>query len=424
MTAEVLNYFYCFFGGALLLLVLLGFTASACMPGLDKSSKRFFTASFSILVLAIIAYFTDVLVYADPHYTLVEKTASFFETLLPSPLMPLLSGYVLHRCGEKPLKSVYFRTVLGLWAVLFLLLCIAQFTECIYYFTPDNQFVRGPWYPILIVPMVALLLVNLFGVIQRRKKLTKKCFIAFLVYLLPLMIAMMIQMFTTAFLLIVIAISFSALSMFGIILADLVEQYIHQQQEIADQRASIIMLQMRPHFIYNTMTSIYYLCEQNSKKAQQVILDFITYLRKNFNAIASRNTIPFSEELAHAQAYLAVEQALFADRLFVDYDTPFTMFRLPPLTLQPIVENAVKHGMDPNAEKPLQILIKTQETISGHEITVEDNGIGFQKNDNTDPHIALENIRLRLEAIGGHLMISSREGNGITVTITVPKTSQ
>ena len=189
--------------------------------------------------------------------------------------------------------------------------------------------------------------------------------------------------------------------MFGIILFDQIDQYLRQQREIAHQRASIMVLQMRPHFIYNTMTSIYYLCDQDPKKAQQVTMDFTTYLRKNFTAIASENTIPFTEELEHTRAYLAVEQAQFEDSLFVfRYDTPHTRFRVPPLTLQPIVENAVKHGMDPDSG-PLRISIRTRRTEAGSEILVEDNGPGFDLPIDNEPHIALANIRQRLELMCG-----------------------
>ena len=246
--------------------------------------------------------------------------------------------------------------------------------------------------------------------------------VAFLVYLLPLLIAMSVHAFTTAFLLIVIAVSVNALSMLGIILTDQIEQYLRQQREISNQRARITVLQMRPHFIYNTMMSIYYLCEQNPQKAQKVTLDFTTYLRKNFNAIASDNTIPFSEELEHTRAYLAVEQAQYDDNLFVEYDTPHTLFRVPTLTLQPIVENAVKHGMNPDAEEPLHISIRTAETDSGFEIIVEDNGPGFKPSDDREPHIALANIRERLSLMcGGTLRIDPRGEGGTRVTILVPR---
>ncbi len=421
MTAEALMYSYCFAGGALVLLVLLGLAVAASMPGMDKWSRLFFICSFLILVLSIIIYFIDVFIYSDPSLAQAERIVSFVETFLPSVLMPLLAAYILHCCGENWRSSALFHTEFVFLSVLFILLCIAQFTEGIYYFTPDNQFIRGPWYPVLIVPMIALIVVNLAGVIRRRQTLTKKYFVAFLAYLLPLLIAMSAQGFVTVFLLIVIAVSISALSMFGIIMSDQIDQYMHQQREIANQRASIAVLQMRPHFIYNTMMSIYYLCEQNPKKAQQVTLDFTAYLRKNFNAIASDDTIPFSEELKHTRAYLAVEQGLHEDNLFVEYDTPQTLFRVPPLTLQPIVENAVKHGMDPDAVEPLRISIKTKKAGSGYEIVVEDNGPGFQPTDDSEPHIALKNIRERLSMMcGGTLEIAARETGGTRVTIRIP----
>lgn len=179
---------------------------------------------------------------------------------------------------------------------------------------------------------------------------------------------------------------------------------------------------MRPHFIYNVMMSIYYLCAQDSRKAQQVTLDFTTYLRKNFTAIASEDTVPFSDELEHTRAYLAVEQVQFEDGLLVAYDTPHTNFRVPPLTLQPIVENSVKHGMAPEYA-PLRISIQTRVTDSGSEIVVEDSGPGFASDvpDDSEPHIALTNIRQRLEMMcGGKMTILPRDGGGTIVTVTIP----
>jgi len=177
---------------------------------------------------------------------------------------------------------------------------------------------------------------------------------------------------------------------------------------------------MRPHFIYNTMTSIYCLCSLDPEKAQQVVMDFTTYLRKNFTAVASASPIPFASELEHTRAYLDVELAQYAKSLSVDYDTPHTLFRLPPLTLQPIVENAVKHGRDPDAG-PLHISIRTRKTDSGSEISVLDNGRGFDPDDNSDPGIALKNIRQRLELMcGGSLTITLNDGGGTIVTVTIP----
>ena len=96
---------------------------------------------------------------------------------------------------------------------------------------------------------------------------------------------------------------------------------------------------------------------------------------------------------------------------------------MPPLTLQPLVENAVKHGMDPNADEPLRIFVKTRRTDSGSEIIVENNGPDFNPADDDQPHIALNNIRQRLEMMcKGKLTIAPREGGGTVVIVSVPQT--
>ena len=106
--------------------------------------------------------------------------------------------------------------------------------------------------------------------------------------------------------------------------------------------------------------------------------------------------------------------------LLVEYDTPFTRFRLPPLTLQPLVENAVKHGMNPYAG-PLRITVRTCRTDTASVIVVTDNGPGFDPAEILESHTTLSNIRQRLEWMcGGKLEIKPRDGGGTEVTVTIP----
>ena len=193
------------------------------------------------------------------------------------------------------------------------------------------------------------------------------------------------------------------------------------QQEIVRQRTNTLMLQIRPHFVYNTLTSIYCLIDDDPAKAKEVTDEFTNYLRNNFTAIAQDKPIAFTKELEHTKAYLAVEQARFEGQLFFEFDTPVINFRLPALTLQPIVENAVKHGRDPELD-PLYISVITNETENGVEISVIDSGPGFGEIDNDEPHIALNNIRERLEMMcNGTLTIAPREVGGTVVTVFIPK---
>ena len=406
--------------GAMLLLAVLGFGLAIGMPGMDRWSRRFFMCFFAILALIMGTFFIELVSYGDPAMVQVELAVSFMQSLLPTILMPMLTIYLVRRCEEDCRNSALLRVVLALWAAYFIVLVIAQFSTLFYYYAPNNQFYTGPLFPLAMAPLVLILVLNLAAVIRRRDKLSRRLFFAFLVFLVPMTIVLTVHAFVPVYLFINVGIIMTGISMFIIIVSEQVEQYIHLQQETARQRASIAVLQMRPHFIHNTMTSIYYLCDQDPKTAQQVTMDFNTYLRKNFTAIAKDDTIPFTEELEHTRAYLAVEQAQFANKLVVDYDTPHTRFNVPPLTLQPLAENAVKHGMSPKTV-PLRICIRTRKTESGSELVVEDNGPGFDPAIANEPSTTLNNIQQRLDMMcDGTLDIAPREGGGTVVKVTIP----
>ena len=387
---------------------------------IEPWSRRFFIRFFSVMTLCAASSLIFESLYNVPGHRVAAQVFLYVESLFSSLLMPMLTLYLLHCGKESWRKNPLLDIVSLLWTVYFVLLSVTQFTDFIYYFEPDNVYHRGPWYPVLLVPPVLIMAVNLIALLRRKQRLTARQFNAFLVYILLPASAMVVQMLFFGLPFIVFASALAAGGMFLLILRDQSEQQMRQQRELARQRASILVLQMRPHFIYNVMMSIYYLCKQDADKAQQVILDFTSYLRQNFTAIAREDTVPFTEELEHTRAYLAVEQVRFEGKLFVTFDTPHTQFHIPPLTLQPIVENAVKHGVDPELD-PLRITISTRATPQGSLITVADNGPGFTTADNDQSHVALHNIHERLESmLGGYMSIVSPPGGGTEVTVFVP----
>ena len=420
---------------AALLLCAVGLWFTSIIPGIDRWSRRFFLSSFIIFLLCCLSgilemAFQFLIVPSAAFYTLL-----LLECLLLSLPLPTLTVYLLHCCGEDMRSSKLLFTVLGMCAVSFALYLSTSFVDGFVYITSENRYYRGILYPFLLVPTIAISLLNLVGTIRRRKQLSHKTFRAFLIAMLPIAVALTAQLFVDFYPLVDISHILSVLALYSFILSDQIQQDRRQQQEIvrqqteiacqqqviAQEKASVMVLQMRPHFIYNTLMSIHSLCLLDPGKAQQITMDFTNYLRRNFNAVASDSAIPFSKELEHTHAYLAVEQAQYDDMLVVDYDTPYTQFRLPPLTLQPIVENAVKHGMDPDSD-PLHISIRTRCTDSGAEIIVEDTGPGFDPFDESKPHIALKNIQQRLEIMyGGTMAINPRKEGGTVVTMTIPE---
>ena len=200
----------------------------------------------------------------------------------------------------------------------------------------------------------------------------------------------------------------------------------HEQALQAEQRIQIMMTQIQPHFLYNSLTVIQELCRSDPAQAEAATVQFANYLRGNMDALQTNTPIPFGQELEHTRQYLALEEMRFEDKLTVRYDIQCESFLLPNLTLQPIVENAVRHGVRGNADGRGEVVIATRETPDRYEITVKDNGPGFdpekQPKDQGSSHVGIQNVRQRLaQMCGGELKIESIPGAGTCVTIALPK---
>ena len=199
------------------------------------------------------------------------------------------------------------------------------------------------------------------------------------------------------------------------------KEKIKLDAELAQSRISTLMSQIHPHFIYNTLGSIEQLCELDPPKAAKLVNDFSKYLRGNFGEIDNPKLIRVSKELEHTEYYIGIEKVRFPDIEFIT-EMNCCDFSLPALTIQPIVENAVKHGIL-KREKGGTVKVRIYETDSSYFIAVKDNGVGFDvsvlehKN-----HIGLRNIKSRLEAMcGGILHIESIIGVGTKITVEIPK---
>ena len=420
MTVTWLDLLGFSFAGAMIVLMALGIVLSAIIPTIDKWNKRYFITLFSLVLLCAVSCFFALLAWYDPTKAVAARVIYLFEDIFLSTAIFMPTLIILHSSGDSFKRSSLFKIVLALMGAYLGIVIAAQFTEVFYYVTPDNQFFRGSLWALMVIPLVAILLANVAAVIRRRKQLAKKYFIGLLVYMIPMSVALVVHIFLEIEVIVVTGMALFAIVMYGLILSDSAEQYMRGQREIANQQARIMVLQMRPHFICNSIIGIYSLCRRDPEKGRQVTIDFATYLRKNFANFASENPVPFTDELEHTRAYLSVEQAQYEDNLFVDFNTPYTHFRIPPLTLQPIVENAVVHGMR-NSNDPIRISVTTRKTDTAIEIIVEDDGPGFNPTDDNEPHTALNNIRERLEMMSkGTLTISSRPEGGTSVKVTIP----
>lgn len=201
--------------------------------------------------------------------------------------------------------------------------------------------------------------------------------------------------------------------------------YIKKQKLIENQQNALMLSQINPHFIYNTLSTIAAMCDMAPNQAKYLTLDFSKYLRQNLSSLSNENLISFEQEINHVECYLKIEKARFRERLSVIYSIQCKDFEIPPLSLQPLVENAVKHGITKkNAGGTVKI--STYQTDTSYIIEVIDDGVGF---DSENPisdhktHVGLENVSRRIfDKCHGTVNVKSTPGVGTRVTIAIPKT--
>ena len=421
--ADWVHYFNLAAASAGLAAALLGLVVTLSAPYVQRWERRYFCLMFLLLVLYIASDFVEQVAQylLLPDFAWLARAGVFLELLFSVAIVLSFTAYLLRCANEELRTSPLLACAVVVYVAYVAVLVVAQFTNGIYYFSTEYKCVLpGPFGAALFIPPLLLMMLNLFGFMRRRSKLTPRRQIAYVICNVGPLVSMLVQAALFGVSVLVIGTSLSAVAMLGFILADQMDCHVRQREESALQHAQVMALQMRPHFIYNVMTSIYYLCAQDPARAQQVTRDFTDYMRANFDAIGEQGDVAFAKELEHTRAYLAVEQARLEDALVVEIDCPHTAFRLPPLTLQPLVENAVKHGADPELP-PLQVRIATRDEGGVSVVCVEDSGPGFSEELPAGyPSSALANVRERLTARGAVLSISEREDGGTRATIRIP----
>lgn len=191
------------------------------------------------------------------------------------------------------------------------------------------------------------------------------------------------------------------------------------QNELKQSQITILLSQIQPHFIYNTLSSIRYLCKTDSDLAQKSIDDFSLYLRCNMDSLKNSDLIPFEKEMLFVETYVKLEQLRFGDKIKVQYDLKEKDFSIPSLTIQPLVENAIKHGVSVKENGGI-VKIITECIDRDVIISIIDDGIGFnieKQKEDKKTHIGITNVKNRLNyLIDSDFLIESSE-NGTKVRI-------
>lgn len=348
------------------------------------------------------------------------RISNFLVFIMGYVIILLFHSYVCSYVFEQKRKTRFFKGVkLVYWiggAGIFLVI-LSQFTNLYYYFDTANIYHRNWIYPLSMLPGAAGIVVDLFLLVKYRGKIKRQIFISMISYITLPAIALVIQTFHYGMSLTNIAINISMIFL-------LISTIAEQGRELYELKRDIMLCQMKPHFIYNTLTTIKHLCKTEPETAVETIDEFARYVRGNLDALTMKKNIPFEWELEHVKSYLAIEKKRFGNRIHIVYKIEATDIFLPALTLQPIVENAVKHGITKKLEGGT-IHISSSTERDDFIIRIKDDGVGFKEGDvfekNNECHVGIHNVRSRIESMcNGKMNVYSVLGEGTEVEIRLP----
>ena len=370
--------------------------------------------------------------YNKPLWILYFKTTLIY---LIYPFIVLLELYLVAPIKRKLLTAIPYAA----YAVV-VLLNMCGF-NLIYRFRSNHSFVAEKLYflPVTITFLYLLMLMIRSPEFIKRGNRSKGMIVIFMVCSVMLTSALEINKIVIGYLDEIIALEMLLYYFYlSAIHYNKVREELHQQElevekvrtklannelELEHSKNEMLLAQIQPHFINNSLMALRSRCF-DYPEIYESITNFSRYLRSHFEALGDKRLIVFEQEMCNIEAYLALEQENFGERLTVEYDIDCDDFLIPVLSVQPLVENAVRHGVA-TYEKGGMVYINAHRSDGNVIIEVIDEGSG--RNNMTEQQkkrkgIGIENVRARLHSMSnGKLEIISGE-HGTTARITIADT--
>jgi sensor histidine kinase YesM len=194
------------------------------------------------------------------------------------------------------------------------------------------------------------------------------------------------------------------------------------QSQLEYGRMNVLLTQIRSHFFYHTLNAIQALIRLDPDAAYKMTEDFSRFLRFKVDSVGLRGgLVPFKDEIRSVQAYADINAVQLGERLHMEYDIFNANFMIPVLTIQPVVENAIDHGIKPKVGGGT-VRVSLLRNDGFYEVTVEDDGVGFSPGEEDGkPSVGLANIRARLAKHPGcSITVESTPGKGTRVVLRFP----
>lgn len=377
-----------------------------------KNNKRLFIFTILLgilhIVLDYIGYWTVSVSGNVSIRELVSYTGYSIRPFLILCFMYLCANNYKHYlfCGLSILNLIFYFT--------------SHYTHLFVYFTPQNRFQRGPLglfvFYLCGVGLISIIVYSFIGYRTRhvRRWIIPPVCSAIVVYAVYLDYKVIDNIYPSNLNQILVIVMFLFYLFYHL---NLVEEY--DEKMLQNQELQLRVSQIKPHFFFNTITTIQALCSIDPAKASETLGLFASYVRQNVT-IQTHNLIPFSEEINHIKTFVAIEMLRFPN-IEVLYDLQVTDFDIVTLSLQPLVENAIKHGI--RSREHGTVTISTRKGDHSIIATIADNGIGFDTsiiNKLDDTHVGINNVKNRLEILQKATMDITSSPEGTTITITIP----
>ena len=323
---------------------------------------------------------------------------------------------------DKKVKKVVNIVNYALFAAFIISDIVNIFTH-IYFYSVDGVYTRSSFMIIsqgyqFIVLAISFFLVVTTKTLNRREK------IAFSLYCFLPAVSIVVQNALPGYAVAYLALFVAVEILFLFLNMEKNIRIEENEKKLKDANVKLMMSQIQPHFIYNTLSSISTLITIDPHKAQRALDDFSDYLRMNFSSLTETRLIPFANELEHIKTYVDLERLRFSSRLKVVYDIQTLNFLVPPLSIQPIVENAIKHGIFMKIDGGT-VTLRTYEDDTSYTVEVIDDGVGFDMDDvdfKNNEHIGLNNVKQRISSMcKGDIVFESEKNKGTKVTISFYK---
>ena len=417
MTMDIITIALLF--APLLLLLGLGFIA-AVDPYIRREQRRVMLVIVALSLTLIAQNLLDNSLFVNRSNLALKNLLSAYGYSV-RPVILILFLYFIQPHGKKWLQWL----LAGINAALYF---TSPFTRlCFEFRETDYVLLRGPlWFVCFVFSAVLLIellaqTILLYRGTRKWERLIPIAVVAIIVVSVVLDLRMVAESQPISFLTIAIAVS----SVFYYIWLHMQFVREHERDLMAAQRIQIMMTQIQPHFLFNALNTIRALYAKDSPLADKTLEDFSAYLRQNLESLSQTDLIPIDKELEHTRLYAQIEVLRFPNTR-VEYHIEDEDFRIPALTIQPLVENAIRHGV--RSRKDGLVTVSTAREAGAHRITVRDNGVGFdpkQENPTEESHIGLQNVKERVEQMcGGSMILKSEIGKGTSVTLLIPEAAQ